>query len=482
MLTEDNRAISHTGRSRPSAGLALVLVILALIFLWSLMIFQGFEMMGSGPPSAAARDTALPIGKRLMVIAPHPDDEGLAAAGLISHCVAEGKAVEVVFLTNGDGNAGAARKLCGIDPPGPKDYQRMGRARAEESVAAMKELGLPRRDLAFLTFPDGGLNSLWDGNWDYGNPHRGRNGGVTSPYASAYRRGVQYCGAAIVKDLESLVENFKPSAVLYPDAQDDHHDHWAANAFLQYVLTETGCKASQYTYLVHRRDFPWPRKLLPRHPLEPPEQLAKSGTAWHRYPLSDSEERLKANALAHYEIPRWSTRTFIGSFLRTNELMGTAREVRVPSIGDDKPDLWQEPMPFVVNSDPPERSSVPLFGRDSEIEDVALARGSRISYLGWRVGGDVSSGITYVCRLRLFAGRHVSRADIEVKGGKVTFLTLAHNSITLQKRIPIERRRRRLWMELPSTVFKGRNAVMFSVESLVGGRRAYCSSWRVYKL
>jgi hypothetical protein len=43
---------------------------------------------------------------RLMVFAPHPDDETLAAGGLIQRVLARDGQVRVVFVTNGDGIGG----------------------------------------------------------------------------------------------------------------------------------------------------------------------------------------------------------------------------------------------------------------------------------------------------------------------------------------------------------------------------------------
>ena len=41
---------------------------------------------------------------RVMVIAPHPDDETLATGGLLQEAVAAASAVRVVYITDGDNN------------------------------------------------------------------------------------------------------------------------------------------------------------------------------------------------------------------------------------------------------------------------------------------------------------------------------------------------------------------------------------------
>jgi LmbE family N-acetylglucosaminyl deacetylase len=44
------------------------------------------------------------IWKRVMVLAPHPDDETLATTGLLQQAVSAGAAVRVLFVTDGDNN------------------------------------------------------------------------------------------------------------------------------------------------------------------------------------------------------------------------------------------------------------------------------------------------------------------------------------------------------------------------------------------
>src|SRR5207247_6384648 len=55
------------------------------------------------PKVPAVQPLTLPAHPRVLVFAPHPDDESLAAGGLITRLVHAGDAVRVVFVTNGDG-------------------------------------------------------------------------------------------------------------------------------------------------------------------------------------------------------------------------------------------------------------------------------------------------------------------------------------------------------------------------------------------
>ena len=54
---------------------------------------------------------ALSARSRLMMIAPHPDDESLACSVLLQQAVRAGSAIRVVYATDGDDNAWPQRVL-----------------------------------------------------------------------------------------------------------------------------------------------------------------------------------------------------------------------------------------------------------------------------------------------------------------------------------------------------------------------------------
>lgn len=92
--------------------------------------------------------------QRLLVVAPHCDDEVLVSGGLIREVLARGGRVQVVLITNGDGSFSGTiveyRKLY----PGATDYIRAGSARQQESLNALAALGVPADDVFFLSYPD----------------------------------------------------------------------------------------------------------------------------------------------------------------------------------------------------------------------------------------------------------------------------------------------------------------------------------------
>jgi LmbE family N-acetylglucosaminyl deacetylase len=82
-----------------------------------------------------------PPGERVLVLAPHPDDETLGCGGTLKRLCTMGKEVMVVFLTEGEKADPEAR--------GKKRY---AETRRREATKAMRVLGV--RAYEFLGFPD----------------------------------------------------------------------------------------------------------------------------------------------------------------------------------------------------------------------------------------------------------------------------------------------------------------------------------------
>ena len=90
-------------------------------------------------------DAARLLGERLLVLAPHPDDEVIGCGGLIAKHLREGRAVRVVVATDG---AEADQSV------GDRDAYRA--RRESESRRALAILG--DADIHFLRFPDRALD------------------------------------------------------------------------------------------------------------------------------------------------------------------------------------------------------------------------------------------------------------------------------------------------------------------------------------
>jgi N-acetyl-1-D-myo-inositol-2-amino-2-deoxy-alpha-D-glucopyranoside deacetylase len=418
-----------------------------------------------------------PLGNRILIVSPHPDDEGLATGGLLQQAVSGHVDVRVVVVTTGDGSTGGVRSFSQDAPPSKKEFLKMGNARCQDTRDALATLGLPANDVIFLTYADGSVNSLWDVDWDYSKLHTGRTGTDHSPYTFSYEKNAPYCGANLAKNLSSIVKDYRPTAVVYPDEQDQHHDHWAVNAFVQYVVLSSGYRGAEYTYLVHRNDFCAPRSYAPLGYLEPPGSLRTTGAGWRSLPLSRRQQDNKARALREYTTPRSVREPFIDSFVRRNELIRKEVVDRPKQIGDAKPDFTAKPMPYVVEKDPSYDSATPMALGGGELTRVSFCVGDARAFLALATRGDVLDNLTYAFRLRVFKGRKVDRFDIDVRERKARYVALASNSMILRGRIPVHEKENRLWIELPASVFTGKDACMLSVDTMDGPSRVDRTIW-----
>src|SRR5690606_10231977 len=119
------------------------------------------------------RSLSLTARDALLVVAPHPDDELIATGLLIQGALAAGARVHVVIATSGDafGYAGPPlirKSLAGRRAEALTRAQarrRLGVTRQNESLSALKQIGLPQEHVTFLGYPDRGLHALWHRHW-----------------------------------------------------------------------------------------------------------------------------------------------------------------------------------------------------------------------------------------------------------------------------------------------------------------------------
>jgi len=160
---------------------------------------------------------------RLLILAPHPDDESIATGGLIQVARAAGAAVRVIVLTDGDNNPWPQRwieKRWHIDAAARR---RWGARRREEARAALRVLGLAAEDAVFLGFPDLGLTDLLMRN----EPQ-------------------------IIHALRTQIDEFRPTMLILPAVSDRHPDHSAAHILARAALTQLPIPRL-YTFAVHGR-------------------------------------------------------------------------------------------------------------------------------------------------------------------------------------------------------------------------------------
>jgi N-acetylglucosamine malate deacetylase 1 len=132
--------------------------------------------------------------KRILVLAPHPDDETLGCGGTIALCASGGTEVHVVVVS--DGSA--------VYSEVPRGRKEIVETRKKEALDAAAVLGV--KQVHFLGFPDGELASF---------------------------------KGEIMQRIERLASTLAPDVVFAPSPLDSHEDHRAVSSSAIGFLNET---------------------------------------------------------------------------------------------------------------------------------------------------------------------------------------------------------------------------------------------------
>lgn len=159
---------------------------------------------------------------RLLVIAPHPDDETLATGGLLQEASQRGAAISVFMLTHGDNNPWPQRWLEKRLHIGAAERRRWGDRRVAEARQALVRLGLDEGVLVSPGWPDLGLTDM-----------------MTSH------------GEMLRATLVAHMNRFSPSLLLVPALADAHPDHSAAHILALEALRASHEQATCLEYLIH---------------------------------------------------------------------------------------------------------------------------------------------------------------------------------------------------------------------------------------
>ena len=204
---------------------------------------------------------------KLLVLSPHCDDETLGAGGLIHAALTAGLEVRVVIETNGDGYVFATMGEFRRIYPHASDFIHMGNVRQQESLSALRRLGLPESNVTFLSYPDRGTPEMWNDHWLAADPYESPfTESKRSPYPITYDPDAVYAGEDLLADLLAIIKSYRPDLIVYPHPDDVHPDHWGLSAFTRLALATAGRDDPDYhptalAYLVHRPDFPEPHGL-----------------------------------------------------------------------------------------------------------------------------------------------------------------------------------------------------------------------------
>lgn len=158
--------------------------------------------------------------EKVVVFAPHPDDEVLGCGGTIARKSNEGVEVFIVFLTDG---RNSLREL-GVMHPSPLEVKGI---RKEEAKRASSVLGVPNENMVFLDIEDGTL-----------------------------QENERVARGKIAKALRIF-----PQSVYFPQEKEFHVDHREANYLVRNVIEHMHFRPHQYQYIIA---WQYPLNLLPR--------------------------------------------------------------------------------------------------------------------------------------------------------------------------------------------------------------------------
>jgi LmbE family N-acetylglucosaminyl deacetylase len=160
-----------------------------------------------------------PSNERIVVLAPHMDDEVIGCGGTLARHIACGSHVTVVFLTDGRGGGAASNAAAG--------KASIATTRKHEAQLALAELGITQ--MVFLDAEDGRL-SAEDGRLS--------------------------ANADLVDALRSALIAARPDIVYLPFFLEEHPDHRAASALLSEAVSGAGMSFQCHGYEVWTPLFP----------------------------------------------------------------------------------------------------------------------------------------------------------------------------------------------------------------------------------
>ncbi len=279
-------------------------------------------------------ELTLSADDRVLILAPHPDDETIATGGVIQQAVAMGLPLHLVYLTYGD-NAEtsfiAYRKRLMLRST---SVQGMGLVRHDEAVAAAGILGLSSDQLTFLGYPDFRTLKIWIEHWgDAPACESMFTRTSVVPYANAFRPGTPYKADEILADLETVIRGFQPTVVFTSHPGDHNPDHLALYLFTRVALWNLAqeMQPTLWPALVHHPHWPRPKNYRPDLAMLAPERLA-SGPAWRTVPLNTPQIETKHRAVQAHKTQLKLDRKLLDSFMRGNELFGDfhVEDLRTP--------------------------------------------------------------------------------------------------------------------------------------------------------
>jgi len=291
-------------------------------------------------------------GERVLIMAPHPDDETIGCAGIIQKALAAGAEVNVVYLTNGDYNQASFIVYEKRLTFRTSEFIHMGEVRHQEAVKAMKLLGLDESRLVFLGYPDFGTFAIFRYFWQSKRPYKSMLTRISHvPYKRNLSFGAPYNAESILADIKEVLKRYRPDKIFVSHPSDTNVDHRALYLFLQVALCDLKDQIpvpKVYPYLIHCPGWPVPRHYHPELELAPPKQYPADGKIqWLKSGLSSGELGNKHRTTLCYKSQTEISAFYLLAFARQNELFGNypelvlnlKKEISASAKAKDSPEL-----------------------------------------------------------------------------------------------------------------------------------------------
>ena len=154
------------------------------------------------PAALPVRDISTIDRQRVLIVAPHPDDETLGCGGSIALLCRKGYDVNVLVISDGTGSHPNSPKY-----PAPA----LQSIRSQETIAALAILGVDRSAISFLNLKDGAIPT------------------ITAPTFPAAKARCQ-----------KYLSRILPDTIFIPWRSDPHPDHRATWQLIQAAILSLG--------------------------------------------------------------------------------------------------------------------------------------------------------------------------------------------------------------------------------------------------
>jgi LmbE family N-acetylglucosaminyl deacetylase len=202
---------------------------------------------------------------RLMLIAPHPDDESVACGVVLQRAVRAGAAIRVIYITDGENNPWPQRVIESKWRLNAADRVRCGRIRRDEALAALRVLGVDPVAVHCIGLPDQKLTAL-------------------------LARDARF----VLKRLALMINQWGPTHLIFPSHFDRHPDHSAVAVMIQLILPElvsNSITASAWTYAVHGNSRAFFSRAEPMKASDPEKLIKLQAIRCHATQLKLSKKR-----------------------------------------------------------------------------------------------------------------------------------------------------------------------------------------------